>query len=100
MNWSLAIAGISARRAQEVVNITSQDHPDLAGRLSTLGNKHQSRFERTGRMKDLEESIRRAQEAVDIIPQDHPNMPAILVNLGIKLHMQFERTGRTEESIR
>jgi hypothetical protein len=41
----------------------------------------QRRFERTGRMEDLEdleESIRRAQVAVDITSQDHQNMAVML----------------------
>ena len=93
----------SIRRVQQTVDITSLDHPDLAGRLNSLANKLQRRFERTGRMEDLEESIRRAQQAVDITPLDDLNLAAILNNLSCKLERRFERTGRMEdleESIR
>ena len=41
------------------MEVTSEDHPDLIIYLNNLGNKFQSRFERTGRMEDLEETIRK-----------------------------------------
>jgi len=37
----------SIRRAQQAVNITPQDHPDLAMYLNNLGNKLETQFERT-----------------------------------------------------
>jgi uncharacterized protein with von Willebrand factor type A (vWA) domain len=67
------------------VNITSQDHSNLAGRLNNLGNKLQSRFERTDRMEDLKEFICQAQEVVNITPQDHSDLADSLSNLGSKL---------------
>jgi hypothetical protein len=64
----------SVWQAQETVNLIPQGHLDMATMLSNLGNKLESRFERTGKMEDLEESIQRAQMAVDITPQDQPNL--------------------------
>jgi hypothetical protein len=47
----------SIYQAQQVVNITPQDHSNLGMYLNNLGNRLQSQFERMGRMKDLKESI-------------------------------------------
>ena len=44
--------------AELAVKSTAQDHPDKAVCLNNLGNMLQSRYERTGEMKDLEEAIR------------------------------------------
>ena len=49
------------RNAQQAVEVTPQDHPGLASRLNNLGTKLVLRFERTGRMKDLGETIHNAQ---------------------------------------
>ncbi|KAF9783588.1 hypothetical protein IL306_009168 [Fusarium sp. DS 682] len=43
--------------ARQAVELTPNDHPDLAGRLSNLGNKLEGRYEWTGEMRDLEESL-------------------------------------------
>ncbi len=59
-----------------------ESDPDLAGRLNNLGIKLARRFERTGKMEDLKESIRRAQQAIDITPQDHPDLAGQLNNFG------------------
>ena len=70
--------------------------------LSNLGNKLGMRFEKIGRMEDLEQSARRAQQAVDLTPQDHPDLASMLNNLGNKLERRFEGMGRMgdlEESI-
>jgi len=80
----------SIRRAQQAVNITPQDHPDLAMYLNNLGYKLETRFEKTGRMEDLEESIRRAQQAGDIMPQDHPDLAMYLNNFGRHLCLLFQ----------
>jgi hypothetical protein len=38
---------------------TPENHADLAGRLNNLGNKFESLYKRTGKMKALEEVIRK-----------------------------------------
>jgi hypothetical protein len=45
---------------------TPQGHPDLAGRLNNLGIMLERRFEKTGRIEDLEEAIRKAQQTVKV----------------------------------
>ena len=67
------------------VGITPRDHPDLAARLGNLGNKLVSRYERTGKIEDPEESIQVARQAVDVTPEDHPDLAGRLNSLGNKL---------------
>jgi tetratricopeptide (TPR) repeat protein len=55
------------------------------------------RFERTGRMEDLEEAIRKAEQALDAAPKDYLDLEAMQNNLGNKLGFRFERTGRIED---
>ncbi|KAF2465628.1 uncharacterized protein BDR25DRAFT_239619, partial [Lindgomyces ingoldianus] len=84
------------RVARQAVEVTPDDHPDLAGRLNNLGNKLKSRYKRTGKMEDLEEAIRVARQAVEVTPDDHPHLAACLNNLGNKLESRYERTGKME----
>ncbi|SPJ84208.1 uncharacterized protein FTOL_10725 [Fusarium torulosum] len=42
--------------ARQAVKSTPDDHPDLAAMLNNLGTKLESRYERMGEMKDLEEA--------------------------------------------
>lgn len=73
------------RYTQKAVDITPQNHPQLAVHLCNVGVLLQRRFEWTGRIEDSEESIRRTQEAVDITPQDQPILARSLRHLGDKL---------------
>jgi hypothetical protein len=49
--------------------------------LNNLGNGL-ARYERTGRLEDLEEAIRVYREAVEATPPDSPDRPGYLNNLG------------------
>jgi hypothetical protein len=60
-----------SRRVMEVI---PQDHPNLAGFLTNLKVTLTRQFQRTERMKDLEEAIQVSQRAVEITPQDHPDL--------------------------
>ncbi|KAB5581191.1 CHAT domain-containing protein [Coniochaeta sp. 2T2.1] len=79
--------------ARQAVASTPDDHPDRAGRLNNLGNKLESRYERTGAMADVEEAITVARQAVSSTPDDHPGRAGRLNNLGNKLQSRYERTG-------
>ena len=72
------------RKVQQAVEITPQDHPDLAMYLNNLGYVLEKRFDRIGRMEDLEESIHKAQQAVENTPKDHPNLADWSNNLRIQ----------------
>ena len=62
------------RARQGGVGTASKYHPNLAGWLKNQGNKLERRFQRTGWMEDLKESIRRAQQAANITPQYHRDL--------------------------
>jgi len=62
-----------------VVSTTMVNQRENFGKL---GNKLGSRFERTGKMEDLEESIRITQEAVNITPEDHPDLAGRSFQIG------------------
>jgi hypothetical protein len=51
----------SIHQAQQMMNITSQDHLDLAAMLNNLGNKLEIRFERTERIEDLKEFVKHSR---------------------------------------
>ncbi|XP_044716527.1 uncharacterized protein HRG_10059 [Hirsutella rhossiliensis] len=88
-------------RAVEVADMavaaTPQDHPDLARRLSNLGNNLGRRFERTDSMDDLDHAIEVADMAVAATPQDHPDLARRLSNLGNNLGSRFERTDSMDD---
>jgi tetratricopeptide (TPR) repeat protein len=57
-----------------------------------------ARYERTGRLEDLEEAIRVFREAVEATPPGSPDRPGRLNNLGGGLFRdRYERTGRLED---
>ncbi|KAF7502886.1 hypothetical protein GJ744_004955 [Endocarpon pusillum] len=85
------------RVARQVIEVTPDDHPNLAAGLNNLGNKLESRYKRTGRIEDLEEAIRVARQAVKITPDDHPDLAGRLNNLGSKLGCRYERIGKIED---
>jgi hypothetical protein len=70
-----------------------------AGWLINLANKLESRYERTGKMADLEEAIERAQEAAATTPDDHPDRTGWLGNLGNMLESRLVRIGTLKDEI-
>ncbi|CAG8885191.1 unnamed protein product, partial [Penicillium egyptiacum] len=72
-------------------------HPNLAGRLNSLGINLNSRYERAGQMDDLEEAIRLSRQAVAATPDGHPNLAGRLNSLGINLNSRYERTGQMDD---
>src|SRR2546421_12778568 len=74
-----------------------KDSPVYSALLSDYALSKFKRYERWGRMEDLEEAIRRAEEAVAATPDDHPELAGRLNILGINLGCRFKRTGRIED---
>jgi hypothetical protein len=70
-----------------------------AGWPNNLANKLESRYERTGKMEDLEEAIERARKAVAATPDDHPDRVGWLSNLGNMLESRFVRIGTPKDEI-
>jgi tetratricopeptide (TPR) repeat protein len=83
--------------AGRAVQSTPPNHLDLAGRLNMLASLFRRRFERSGKMKDLEEAIDTARQAVQSTPSDHPDLARYLNNLGYSLGSRFERSGEMKD---
>jgi hypothetical protein len=60
--------GLSGDEMKTAVIHTPEDVPNLATRLSHLSSVLRSRFERIGRVEDLEDAIRASRRAVDLTP--------------------------------
>lgn len=65
--------------------------------MNTLGTLLSFRFERTGNLKDLDDSISKAQEAARATPEDHPQRLGRQNNLGSKLFQRYRITGDTDD---
>jgi tetratricopeptide (TPR) repeat protein len=83
--------------ARRAVEITPQDHPNLAIWLNNLGNMLSYQYARTDKTEDLEEAISHARRAVEITPQNHPALARRLNNLGNMLSERCARTSKTED---
>ena len=59
-------------KAELAVSITSEDHPDQAGRLSNLGIRLLDRYKRRGDWEDLQAAISKAELALSATPEDYP----------------------------
>ncbi|THU79158.1 TPR-like protein [Dendrothele bispora CBS 962.96] len=78
---------------EEVIKLTPDGHADKAGRLNNLGTAFQSRFERLGELKDIENAI----DAVDLTPDGHADKARRLNNLGNAFQSRFERLGELKD---
>ncbi|KAF8157609.1 CHAT domain-containing protein [Mycena galopus ATCC 62051] len=70
--------------------------------LSNLASALSTRFEQTGQLADLEESIAFHREALELRPGSHPDRSSSLNNLANALSTRFEQNGQLadlEESI-
>jgi tetratricopeptide (TPR) repeat protein len=91
------------RIVRQAVAATPDNHLDLAGRLSNLGDMLNSQYACTGAMYNLEEAVQVARQAVAATPDDHPDLAGRLNNLGDILSSRYARTGAIndlEEAIR
>lgn len=74
--------------ARQAIKFMPQDHPGLSGTLNELGKGLKRRFERMGKLEDLEESIQVSGRAVATgikitpTPEDHIESALRLSNLG------------------
>ncbi|KAF6754680.1 CHAT domain-containing protein [Ephemerocybe angulata] len=78
---------------QQAVDLTTDGHFDMPGRLTNLGGAFKLRFDRTGDPTDIADAISAQQRAVDLASRGHPDLPSCLGNLGISLLTRFEYTG-------
>ncbi|KAJ7467583.1 TPR-like protein [Mycena latifolia] len=70
-----------------------RDDPTSATYLSDLGQALRCRFERLGKLTDLNESVSKLEAAVSLTPEGHPAKPSLLSNLGNSLWSRFKQLG-------
>ncbi|KAL0634421.1 hypothetical protein Q9L58_006669 [Maublancomyces gigas] len=83
----------SIETINEVVALTSLNHPDRAERFSNLGCHLTDRFAHFGALNDLEQAIHAAEVAIAATPPGHPSRASRLGNLGNMLDIRFGRLG-------
>ncbi|KAF9062535.1 CHAT domain-containing protein [Rhodocollybia butyracea] len=89
-------------RARAAPLLCPVGHPNRASSLNNLGVDLWNRFQQTGHLEDLDESIQLDREALLLHPVGHLNRASSLINLGMALRNRFEQTGHfkdLEESI-
>ena len=67
------------------------DHTDQARRSFNLGSTLGVRYQNTGQIEDLEDSIRYVEVAVNGCPKDFPERARYLVDLGISFYERFQK---------
>ncbi|RKZ57305.1 MAG: hypothetical protein DRR08_19355, partial [Candidatus Parabeggiatoa sp. nov. 2] len=72
---------------------TPEGSPALPGRLNSLGAFLSYRYQRTGALSDLDDSIANTKKAVELTPEGEPYLPMYLNNLGNLLSYRYQRTG-------
>ncbi|THU95148.1 TPR-like protein [Dendrothele bispora CBS 962.96] len=82
---------------EEVIKLTPDDHADKAGQLNNLGTAFFRRFERLGKLKDIENAIHVMQQAIDLTPDGHADKAGQLSNLGSAFFRRFERLGKLKD---
>ncbi|THU80982.1 TPR-like protein [Dendrothele bispora CBS 962.96] len=78
---------------EEVIKLTPDGSTKKAGLLNDLGIAFSHRFERLGKLRDLENAIHVKQQAVDLTPDGNANKAASLNNLGISFSQRYECLG-------
>ncbi|KAI9569441.1 CHAT domain-containing protein [Boletus coccyginus] len=90
-----SLDGISRQR--DAVDLTPDGHLHKASLVNNLGTSFCARFERLGRLSDLEDAISTLRDAVNLAPHDHPDKSNRLNNLGNAFLTRFERVGEMSD---
>ncbi|KAF5340621.1 hypothetical protein D9611_007364 [Ephemerocybe angulata] len=75
-----------------------EDHTSLPNLLGNLGRSFKQRFEQTGDLSDIDESISAQQKAVRIACEGRGDLAAQLSSLGATLLQRFEHTGTLSDA--
>uniref|UniRef100_A0A0D2XSU7 CHAT domain-containing protein n=1 Tax=Fusarium oxysporum (strain Fo5176) TaxID=660025 RepID=A0A0D2XSU7_FUSOF len=78
--------------AKQGIDLADDSNPWLTQWLNNLGVFLETRYQRTGEMKDLEEAIQIVRQAVEWTPNGHSDLTAMLSNLGNEVETRYERT--------
>lgn len=84
---------IATAMAEQAINTTKPEHPDLVDMFFKLSVMRGLRYEQNGDIDDLNRAVEAAENVVAATPSDHPEMAARFSNLGIRLCRKFDKTG-------
>ncbi|KAF3918158.1 hypothetical protein ABW20_dc0101999 [Dactylellina cionopaga] len=76
---------------------TPDDSPHKAAYLNTLSNKYNSRFNRLGKLEDLERAIRAIEKAIAATPDNSPERSRSLYNMSNHYSSRFFSIGELED---
>jgi hypothetical protein len=79
--------------AREALASCSPDHPDRAGRATTLGYHLYIRFRQVGDISLIDEAIQLEREVLALQPLGHPDRANTAINLAVSLHVRYEQAG-------
>ena len=79
------------------MDMTEDDSPEKAATLTNLGVSLSTRYEATGELRDLEESISLFQLANALTPDGSPTKSVQLQNLAASLRSLFVRERKTTQ---
>ncbi|KAL4891097.1 CHAT domain-containing protein [Aspergillus ambiguus] len=99
LNDDIGLLDRAIELAEKVLDsISDDDDPDLAQYLSHMAGFLASRFERTGSLDDLDQSILLGRQAVDVTSNDDPHRADLLLDLSEYLHNRYIRLGSLEDN--
>lgn len=81
------------KRAVAIFDLVDKDSASLPDALDNLGVAYSSRFQSTGDLSDISESISTHRRALTITPEAHPSLASHLGNMGSSLILRYGRTG-------
>ena len=84
------------RLHQDALGPSHAPHPGRPTSLNNLTNMLNTRFEQSGRLDDLEETISLHRGALVLFPDHHPDRLISLDNITLVL-IPLERSGRLED---
>ena len=86
------------QEVRRAVNLTPEDSEDLASRLNNLGNKLASRFERLGRLDDLEEATDVTWRAFAWYAEALGPKHTLTLDAADNLLLFYKHQGKTQEA--
>ncbi|KAJ7095610.1 TPR-like protein [Mycena epipterygia] len=78
---------------EDVVQFTTDGHPDKPSMLNNLAAGLHYRFKHFGDLADLKRTVSLAEDVVHLTPEGHPDRPAWLNNLSTALYSCFQHLG-------
>ncbi|KAJ6587267.1 CHAT domain-containing protein [Mycena sp. CBHHK59/15] len=81
----------------KVIKTNSKGNPSLAKKLESWADLLTVRFNRSGKMKDLEAALKLNETAVSLMPPGHPDLPRHLQGAAIAFRQRYLVKGKLED---